>query len=356
MVGCNGGETRDAADEVKQYRKGKVTSCSEAMWRLLGFNMFVSEPPVKDATVHDIVPPVPGSVGTGASEFTKYVFRPQEIDNACGEVPLTVVDFFEAVEVVVSPPACVKAALREAGHNEEKVEAITVEQWAVMRLQDGRRVFHSCFPQYGAKHAFYYKRATGRVFRLTRERVGTEAWYRRLLCMHVSVTPQVDNGHDAIVDPLKSLRVVHGVEYATYYEAACARDLVSEEQNAEVAIAEAIENGDVPYVLTTLLCTLIVADYQCNRILTDESVKYVEMRDAMTADVDVGSVEDRRQELLERVQEVLKSNNRNLSDYNLPSPDNDKHGTKLEQERRFWQKRSSAMFARAKQVSVTIVC
>lgn len=56
------------------------------------------------------------------------------------------------------------------------------------------------FRDTGGLHMFYIRRVTDIVFRLTRETIGTEGWYRRLLCMHVSVEPQIDAGSGDVGD------------------------------------------------------------------------------------------------------------------------------------------------------------
>ena len=72
-------EDADDEDEIEKHRKGRVVSAFEAYWRQLGYPMFVCEPQVKDATLHEIVPIDQASQsGAGASDFAKYVFRPNK--------------------------------------------------------------------------------------------------------------------------------------------------------------------------------------------------------------------------------------------------------------------------------------
>lgn len=133
-------------------------------------------------------------------------------------------------------------------------------------MGNGRRIWYASFPRYGGVHMFYFKHVTDTVFRLTRERIGTEGWYRRLLCMHVRVEPQVDAGRGDQGDVLRSLRMCEGVEYPSYYEALRARGLVTNEYDAEVARREAVEYGDTPQTLVVLLCTMTMGDYDCHRL------------------------------------------------------------------------------------------
>ena len=205
-------------DEIGKHRKGRVVSAFDAMWRELGYAMFVCEPHVKDATLHELqVIPEVCRTREGASDFAKYVFRPPEVDVLLGgseENPVTVTEFHEKIEVTLTPPAAVKRYIRE--HRLATPEGIPSSAWRELKTTGGRQIFFSSFPRFGAAAVFYYRRQHDRVFRLARERFGTEGRYRRVLAGVVGVKPQKDG---SVTDPwraLESLREVHGVVHETY--------------------------------------------------------------------------------------------------------------------------------------------
>ena len=101
----------DEVDQVRAYRKGRVTSASEAYWRLLGYPMFVTWPAVKNATTHEVQEVADGAT-MECSECVRYLFRPHGIDT-CFHSPPTVIDFFERIQVVIRPPACVGKFMRQ---------------------------------------------------------------------------------------------------------------------------------------------------------------------------------------------------------------------------------------------------
>lgn len=98
-----------AIDQINKYRRGKVTSSTEAMWRLLGYAMFASKPTVKDATVHAIAALEGSDKNADASDFVKYVLRPGAVDEQFGQDGMTVVPFLEGMEATTIAPAGVKA-------------------------------------------------------------------------------------------------------------------------------------------------------------------------------------------------------------------------------------------------------
>ena len=132
-----------AEDEIEKHRKGRVVSSFDAIWRELGFPMFVCEPQVKDATLHELkVLAEESRTRDGASHFAKYVFRPIEVDRfleRTDDNPVTMTEFHEMFEAVLRPPASVTRYMRQ--HGLATAEAIPTAAWSNMKTADGRNIF-----------------------------------------------------------------------------------------------------------------------------------------------------------------------------------------------------------------------
>lgn len=145
--------------------------------------------------------------------------------------------------------------------------------------------------------------------------------------------------------------------YASYYEVERAIGLVSNEVDAEIAMfREAMEYGDTPQTLVVLLCPMIMGDYDCRRILTDEGETYDVMRAAATAGVGGLSMQERREELLRRAPLLLRQNGKSLQDYNLPTPEEEGGGSELHREMRYRANRHEVMIERLNNVSMEGKC
>ena len=346
-----------AKDEIEKHRKGRVVSSFDAIWRELGFPMFVCEPQVKDATLHELkVLAQESRTRDGASDFAKYVFRPIEVDRFLGRTddnPVTMTEFHEMFEAVLRPPASVTRYMRQ--HGLATAEAIPTAAWSNMKTADGRNIFFSSLPRFGAPAVFYYRRQHDRVFRLTRERFGTEGWYRRALAGIVGVRPQIDARVGDASRALESLRTVHGVVHESYEAAARARNLIRQEDEAEYAMKEAVDNSDTPNQLLMLLVSLVLTKHACLTILTHDTDRCKSIRSALTADADdVRDDAERKEVTLQRLDEALRRNDKLLRTFGLPEPMNRSKRRELKRELKYWERRRELLSVRTGEVIVIV--
>ena len=347
-------EDADDEDEIEKHRKGRVVSAFEAYWRQLGYPMFVCEPQVKDATLHEIVPIDQASQsGAGASDFAKYVFRPIAVDMMLGKSeasPLTVIEFHEKVEVTLTAPAAVANYMRN--HGLRHPSEISEGAWPELKASGGRSIFFSAFPRFGGPAMYYYRRQHDRVFRLTRERFGSEGWYRRALAGVVGVKPHVDRRLEQSRTALESLRTAHGVVHETYEGAARARNLIRQEDEAEYAMKEAVENNDTPHQLLMLLVSLVMTRHACLRILEHDGDRCKTIRAALTADYhDVRDDGDRKEIVLQQLDQALRRNDKTLKSYGLPEPLRRSNKSELQRELKYWERRRDVLDIRVREVS-----
>ena len=170
--------------------------------------------------------------------------------------------------MTLTAPVAVTNYMRD--HGLRHPSEISEGAWSELKASCGRSIFFSAFPRFGGTAVYYYRRQHDRVFRLTRERFGSEGWHRRSLVGVVGVKPQLYRRLDQSGKALESLRTVHGVVNETCEGAARTRDLIRQEDEAECAMKEAVENNDTPHQLLMLLVSLVMTRHACLRILTHD--------------------------------------------------------------------------------------
>ena len=335
----------NGVDEIARFRKGKIMTAFEAIWRRLGYTSYASDPAVKNCSVHTMeameekvkqaVAAMRSNSRTKAdnkppntSPWEKYLFRPASLDAEAGR-PLTLLDFSENYEITSSRPALV-------GNHPEDVLSDGTPLPAEPRAMKDNRLCHvsnvlGCI-------VYFYRRRTPRVFRITRTKFGTEPWYLRVLAMNISIEPSIFAGRRT-ADPLDKLLVHPDTDepLSSFQEAARARGLVRNLEEGEQAMKEAYEDCGTPEALITLFVTCALAGYPMARILTDGAFDHIRVQ--MCRRFNHHTDAARYQALLQRLKAEFLRNDSDLLRHGLPEPDDEDEDCELQAEKVHWQHR-----------------
>ena len=335
----------NGVDEITRFRKGKIMTAFEAIWRRLGYTSYASDPAVKNCTIHTmeamkvkVKKAVKAMHGNNrrkednkpptTSPWEKYLFRPASLDTEAGR-PLTLLDFSENYETSSTRPVLL-------GSHPEDVLKHGTQLPAQPRAMKDQRLCH--VSNVLGSIVYYYRRRTPCVFRVTRTAFGTETWYLRVLAMNISVEPGTFAGR-ATSDPLKKLLINPDTNetLTTFQEAARARGLVRNLEEGEQAIREAYEDGSTPEALITLFVTCALAGYPMARILTD--VVFDDIRVHLCRRFNHHTDAARYQALLQRLKVEFLRNDSDLLRHGLPEPDDEDEDCELQAEKQHWQHR-----------------
>jgi hypothetical protein len=134
-----------------------------------------------------------------------------------------------------------------------------------------------------------------------------EIWYFRLLLLHTAAY-----SHD-------EMKIVEGISYATYQEAAIARGLFTDVNECNIAFAEAQQVSSPPE-LRSLFIQMTSNGYSTINIYNDESMLTAMMEDYLITSPSRPHATNR---LLIHMAQHLALDGRTLSDFGLPEPQQD---------------------------------
>ncbi|XP_074292530.1 uncharacterized protein LOC141619414 [Silene latifolia] len=195
-------------DEIKMYQSGRWVSPPEAAWRIFGFNLFDTYPPVEPLPVH-----------TPNGQLVKFSEN-EELAN------------------VVADEARAKTMLTEFFK-------------ANSSMEDSQRYLYSEFPEHfvwNDKKKFWKPRDRGVVVgRVAHASPGEgERYYLRLLLVHV-------RGPKSFED----LKTVDGIFCVSFQEAALKRRILEEDNAADMCMDEAVQ-VEMPNALRRLFATILI--------------------------------------------------------------------------------------------------
>jgi len=300
----------DVKNDIHEFWDGKITCAMQAEWRNLGYAMYESYPPVKAIFIHKSAVHADatgdGDPSDGCSWWTKYLYRPPEVDALCAsesQTPMpTALSFYEKMTVSPQPPAAVRSAVnRPSGSLNDVVHRAT---WPVQGTHGP--IYYSIID--GRLYYYYPRGADDRcVVRAVKARYRTEDWYLRLIAMRVPVPPHhtTDNPDPiasllTVTDPTSGNRVVH----TTFQGVARALGIVTKDNEGELALVEAVDSSTPESLLSLftqvtlngqptlrVLCGLGI-DLQSPEAVASKTREEIDDDEDIDGDVGVSSSED----------------------------------------------------------------
>lgn len=263
-------------DEIDDYINGRYLSCTEAAYRILGFSISHKQPGVKRLSVHE-----PGrnrpqyyrrdNSQSNMSDLIRYFRRPPPL------ATLKFTDFWEQYDVKPN----------------DDTPLLPGQYFEVVTNGTPARIV-----PYSSSH-----RAVARI-QTVRPGAG-EVFYIRALLQARAATSFED------------LRMVDGVLYSTYSEAARALGLFESQEEGEYALSEAIADFKSPAQLRFLFSHLILEGSPAPSLWENFSI-HLSQDFATFGGLDTNAASNKA---LEVISKILQEHSHRLTDYGLPDPD-----------------------------------
>ncbi len=336
----------EIVDEIADWKQGMYTSASEASWLTASYDKFNSTPCVDILDVH-VIDPHSIEQASGSSEFEKYVFRPPEVDAYAAAhfnvMELTATEFRRLFVATSSPPTDVKKKCKEEfGQHCRVCPATYMRKYpqAKFHMRDAnnpRPIWFRDMHLHGGGYAYYYPclPADRHIARLQRVyKVGSELWYFRMFVMNKKI-PIVTPAD--MVDPLRPVREL--TLEKTFQSVARMLHLVPHDQEAEIAMTEAVMTHTTPFGLFSLFVVLTMNGYPTEKVL--HAPEHQIIRDAMSIEF-TGTTQEKQQKFLKELKKHFESNGKNLSDYGITEP-TACDMSELTQHRAYWEEQHFMM-------------
>jgi len=230
-------EAGDRIDEIEEYWNGRYHASTEAIWRIMGYNITKKTPSVTSLPVHG-----PNTIhnrryatrrGTGSlSALERYFFRPDGSFNVNGSVrnfsDLLYSEYFQLFRLQSYDP----------------IQAVKHPEWLLERqLPSDVPPMHIILRSHKKRH----------VTRLQPVRLSLgDVFYLRVLLQNRPT------------HSFEDLRTVNGTTHQTFQQACIALGLFSDETEAEYCFTEAVESLRTPFQMRLLFIHMLTNE--CIRV------------------------------------------------------------------------------------------
>ncbi|KAK3251975.1 hypothetical protein CYMTET_38710 [Cymbomonas tetramitiformis] len=281
------------------------------------FDKFNNSPVVDVLDVH-LINSHSREQAPGSSEFEKCVFRPAEVDRYYARehlqiVPLTATEFKRHFMTTATPPADVKdkSKAQFPGCRVDPAALLRAKPETSFKMRDPPRpdaivrpIWFKDMQSHGGHTTYYYPcHAVDRhIVRLQRVyKVGSELWYFRMFVMNKPIPIVTDA---TACDPLRP--ILEMTLDKTFQSVARLLHLAPHEQEAEIAMTEAVTTHTAPASLFSLFVVLTMWGYP-----TDERIlnapEHQPIRDAMCVEFS-GTSDEKRQKSLKELKKHFAAN------------------------------------------------